>query len=50
MATTPEPIFDVIERVRRYSDRCPHCQGRFHCPYHEGWHDAFDILEDEIDG
>lgn len=41
-------LTDAVRRVRLQSQGCPHCTGRHRCPYHEGWDDALDALEDAL--
>jgi hypothetical protein len=49
MARDPDgDLTDALRRVRSQSQGCPHCSGRYRCPYHEGWDDALDALEDAL--
>lgn len=46
-------IIDALRRVRSMglSDVCSSCRPPRHlCPYHEGWADAVDALEEELRG
>ena len=49
MARDPDAdIAEAVRRARSHSQGCPHCSGRHHCMYHEGWHDALDAVEGEL--
>ena len=41
-------LTDAVERVRAMGSGAGCCTSRHRCPYHEGWSDAVDALEDEL--
>jgi hypothetical protein len=50
-AAANDPDADLLEalrHVRGAGEGCTHCHNRHKCTYHEGWHDALDLLEDEL--
>jgi hypothetical protein len=48
-AAAEDPDLDVFETLHRVrAAGSAHCGPRNRCSYHEGWHDALDLLEDEL--